>query len=54
MRDSHAHLAITPREWEAFLDDLRQTLEKFGVPDPERRELFAIVESTRRDIVVGN
>jgi hemoglobin len=52
MRDSHAHLAITPGEWEAFLDDLRQTLDKFGVPKPERKELFAIVESTRADIVV--
>lgn len=53
MRDAHAHLAITPGEWEAFLDDLRQTLDKFGVPEPEKQELFAIVESTRGDIVVG-
>jgi hemoglobin len=52
MRDSHAHLAITAGEWEAFLDDLRQTLDKFGVPKLERKELFAIVESTRSDIVV--
>jgi len=51
MRDSHAHLAITPGEWEAFLDDLRQTLDKFSVPKQERQELFAIVESTRGDIV---
>jgi hemoglobin len=53
MRDAHAHLAITPGEWEAFLDDLRQTLDKFGVPQAERNELFAIVESTRGDIVVS-
>jgi hemoglobin len=53
MRDSHAHLDITPREWEAFLDDFRQTLDKFAVPEAERKELFAIVESTRGDIVVG-
>src|SRR5262245_63148562 len=53
MRDSHEHLAITPGEWEAFLDDLRQTLDKFGVPDAERRDLLAIVESTRGDIVGG-
>ena len=53
MRDSHEHLAITPGEWEAFLDDLRQTLDKFGVPERERQELFAIVESTRGDIVAG-
>ena len=51
MRDSHAHLDITPTEWEAFLDDFQQTLTRFGVPQAEQRELFAIVESTRPDIV---
>lgn len=51
MRDSHAHLDITPTEWEAFLDDFQQTLIRFGVPQAEQRELFAIVESTRGDIV---
>jgi len=51
MRDSHAHLDITPTEWEAFLDDFQQTLTRFGVPQVEQRELFAIVESTRSDIV---
>lgn len=54
MRDSHEHLAITPGEWQAFLDDFRQTLDKFGVPVAERLELFTIVDSTRADIVVGN
>ena len=32
MKDSHQNLKITPAEWEAFLDDLQQTLDKFGVP----------------------
>lgn len=53
MRDSHAHLQITPAEWDAFLDDFRQTLAKFSVPQPEQQELLTIVESTRLDIVVG-
>jgi hemoglobin len=52
MRDSHEHLAITAGEWEAFLDDFRQTLTKFAVPADAQRELFAIVESTRADIVL--
>jgi hemoglobin len=52
MRDSHEHLKITPNEWQAFLDDLRQTLAKFQVPPREAAEIFAIVESTRGDIVV--
>lgn len=51
MFDSHAHLDITPVEWDAFLDDFQQTLNRFGVPQPEQKELFAIVESTRADIV---
>ncbi len=51
MRDAHAHLDITPTEWTAFLDDFQRTLTRFGVPQVEQRELFAIVESTRGDIV---
>ena len=52
MRDSHEHLKITAGEWEAFLDDLRQTLAKFKVPAQEQSELFAIVASTKGDIVL--
>ena len=51
MYDSHAHLDITEDEWQAFMADLRQTFDKFGVPEAERRELAAIVESTKSDIV---
>jgi hemoglobin len=51
MADSHAHLDITEQEWQAFLDDFRQTLDKFRVPQAERTELFAIVDSTKKDIV---
>ncbi len=52
MADSHRHLNIAPDEWSAFLDDLHQTFEKFGVPDAERGEVYAIVDTTRADIVV--
>jgi len=54
MADSHAHLKITPAEWEAFLDDFQQTLDKFAVPTREQEELIAIVNSTRADIVVDS
>ena len=53
MSESHAHLKITPQEWDAFLDDFQQTLDKFQVPDPEQQELIAIVESTKEAIVVS-
>ena len=54
MRESHSHLDITAGEWLSFLDDLQQTLDKFGVPGPEQQELFAIVDSTRGDIVTSD
>jgi len=54
MADSHKDLKITSQEWEAFLDDFQQTLNKFEVPDQEQKELFAIVDSTRADIVIGD
>ena len=53
MLDSHRHLNITPAEWDAFLDDFRQTLDRFRVPADEQAELRAIVQSTYADIVGG-
>ncbi len=52
MKDTHQDLMITAAEWEAFLDDLQKTLDKFAVPQAEQIEIKAIVESTRADIVV--
>ena len=52
MGDSHRHLMITEGEWQAFMDDFQQTLDKFQVPQPEQGELKAIVESTKESIVV--
>jgi hemoglobin len=52
MGDSHRHLMITEQEWEAFMDDFQQTLDRFEVPQQEREELKAIVESTKESIVV--
>src|SRR5437867_7299622 len=54
MVDSHAQLKITSSEWEAFLDDFQQTLDKFKVPAEEQAELKTIVNSTRSDIVVDS
>jgi hemoglobin len=52
MGDSHRHLMITEQEWQAFMEDLQLTLDKFAVPQPEQEELRAIVESTKEAIVV--
>ena len=53
MEDSHRDLLITEDEWEAFIDDFNQTLDKFEVPQQERSELLATIQSTRDAIVVG-
>jgi hemoglobin len=53
MEESHRHLLITAGEWEAFLDDLQQTLDKFAVPEAEQTEIKALIDSTRNAIVVG-
>ena len=52
MGDTHRHLMITDKEWEAFMEDLQQSLDKFAVPQPEQDEVIAIVESTKEAIVV--
>ena len=48
MKEAHKDLMITPAEWEAFLDDLQQTLD--AVQQAEQAELKAIVNSTRADM----
>ncbi|MCI0444439.1 group 1 truncated hemoglobin [bacterium] len=53
MKDAHAHLNITEKEWQAMVSDFKKTLAKFNVPAKEQGELIAIVESTKKDIVVA-
>lgn len=53
MYESHKDMKITGGEWDAFMDDLQQTLDKFRVPAQEQAEVKAIIESTRADIVVA-
>ena len=53
MADLHRDLLISNAEWDAFMDDFDQTLTKFDVPERERGELVAIIESTKSDIVTS-
>lgn len=53
MKESHARFRITEKEWDAMVADFKASLDKFKVPADERQELFAIVGSTKPDIVVG-
>ncbi len=52
MKESHQHLNITEKEWQAMRADFKKVLDKFQVPEQEQEELFAIVESTKKDIVL--
>ena len=52
MKEAHVHLNITEGEWQAMAADFKKSLDRFKVPEAEQRELFAIVESTKPDIVL--
>jgi hemoglobin len=52
MKESHVHMNITENEWQVMRDEFKNTLDKFQVPEKEQKELFDIVESTKKDIVM--
>ena len=51
MKTSHRGMKISESDWAAFLGHLNATLEAFKVPQAERDEVVAFVQSTKRDIV---
>jgi hemoglobin len=51
MKQTHAGLRITNTEFDAAVGDLKATLDKLTIPTQEQKELLAIVESTRPQIV---
>ncbi len=51
MKEAHARLNITDAEWTAMVADFKVTLAKFEVPQAEQDELFAIIATTKPDIV---
>jgi hemoglobin len=53
MEAAHTGMKITEAEWQALRDDFKACLDSFGVGETEQNELFAIVESTKGDIVVS-
>jgi hemoglobin len=53
MKASHAHLNISELEWDAMLSDFRRVLNNFDIPKQEQQELIAIIESTKKDIVIS-
>ena len=53
MKEAHAHLNITEREWDRMVTLFKEVLAKHNVPAKETQELLEIIDSTKADIVVS-
>ena len=54
MKESHAHLNITEREWDRMVVLFKGVLAKHKVPAKETQELLDIVDTTKGDIVMAS
>jgi hemoglobin len=51
MKTVHKGLKITDRDWDISVKHLAATLEKFKVPEREKKEVLAAVSGLKKDIV---
>ena len=51
MQSTHAGMRISNPEFDAVIGDLKASLDKLKTPNKEQKELLAIIESTRPQIV---
>ena len=51
MKLSHEGMQISAADWASFIGHLEATLDAFSVPEPERGEVLAFIETTKADIV---
>jgi len=51
MRAAHAGMRISNPEFDAVIGDIKASLDKLQIPNKEQKELLAVVESTRPQIV---
>ncbi|HEY7182950.1 MAG TPA: group 1 truncated hemoglobin [Blastocatellia bacterium] len=51
MKKAHEHMRVTGGEFNALVEDLVKTLDKFNVGDQEKKELLSALAGTRGDIV---
>jgi hemoglobin len=52
MKKAHENMKITNPEFDAAVGDLKATLDHLRIPTEQQKELLAVVESTREQIVV--
>jgi hemoglobin len=51
MKSTHAHLGITQADFDALVEDLVKSLDKFQVAQAEQDELLQILGPMKSDIV---
>lgn len=51
MKGAHAGLHISNDEFDASVGDLKASLDKMQIPNTEQKELLAVIETTRAQIV---
>lgn len=51
MKLSHEGMQISAADWASFIGHLEATLDAFSVPEPERGQVLAFIETTKADIV---
>jgi hemoglobin len=51
IKSVHANMHIANPEFDAAIGDLKASLDKLQIPNKEQKELLAIIESTRPEIV---
>jgi len=51
MRESHANMKLKPEDFEHFMEDLEQTLDKFQVPAREKGEVLAAFRAQKQDVM---
>ena len=50
-KTSHKGMGISESDWEQFIGHLNATLDNFQLPQQERSDVIAFIESTKADIV---
>ena len=51
MKSSHQGMGITEADWNTAVGHLVATLDKFKVPEPEKKEFLALASTLKADIV---
>lgn len=51
MKTTHAGMRITTADFNALVEDLAASLDKFKVPEAEKKELLSILGPMKKDIV---